>query len=111
MNNSKQLQIAVCGAGIAGLSVASLLRQLGYNVVIFDQLDEPAPLGSGLILQPTGLAVLDKLGLRDAAEQTGARINRLYGKTTPTDRIVLDVHYKTFEWRCAWRRDTPRCFV
>ena len=94
MTHSKQLHIAVCGAGVAGLSIASLLRAQGYNVVIFDQLDEPAPLGSGLILQPTGLAVLDKLGLRHKAEQNGARINRLYGKTTPTDRIVLDVHYK-----------------
>jgi len=88
------LQVAICGAGVAGLSAANLLHASGCHVVVFDQLDEPTPLGSGLILQPTGLAVLGKLGLHEKAERTGARINRLYGKTTATNRIVLDVHYK-----------------
>ena len=53
------LDIAVAGAGPAGLAAALALGSQGHRVVVFDQFDTPKPLGSGLILQPTGLAVLD----------------------------------------------------
>jgi salicylate hydroxylase len=59
--------------------------------MIFDQFDKPRPIGSGLILQPTGLAVLDWLGLGDTMRGYGKRIDRLYGKAE--DRVVLDVRY------------------
>ncbi len=54
----------------------------------------PGPLGSGLILQPTGLAVLDRLGLRSRIEGLGARIDRLYGRACGSGRVVLDVRYE-----------------
>lgn len=94
MSSSKNFKIAVCGAGIAGLSVATLLKEHGCDVVLFDKFKAPEPLGSGLILQPTGLAVLQQMALRHQAEETGARINRLHGKTATSGRTVLDVHYR-----------------
>ena len=48
-------------------------------------------MGSGLILQPTGLTVLDWLGLGARMHALGARIDRLYG--TAGGRVVLDVRY------------------
>jgi 2-polyprenyl-6-methoxyphenol hydroxylase-like FAD-dependent oxidoreductase len=46
-----------------------------------------------LILQPPGLAVLDWLGLGRDIRQLGARIDRLYGRSCPSQRVVLDVRY------------------
>ena len=88
----KALEIAICGAGPAGLAAAIALDRAGHSITIFDQFDTPKPLGSGLILQPTGLAVLDWLGVGERMRGLGARIDRLYGKAGK--RVVLDVRYE-----------------
>ena len=87
------LNIAIAGAGIGGLATAAFLARQGHGVRVFDQFEAPGPIGSGLMLQPTGLAVLGKLGLREEIDQLGSRIDRLWGLTTPSGRPVLDVHY------------------
>lgn len=87
------LDIAVCGCGPAGLSSALLLHRQGHRVRIFDRFRTPQPVGSGLILQPTGLGVLEVLGIKDRIETLGARIERLFGKVVPSGRTVLDVRY------------------
>ncbi|MEZ6022929.1 MAG: FAD-dependent monooxygenase [Hyphomonadaceae bacterium] len=83
--------IAIAGCGVAGLAAAALLRRQGARVTLFDRLDEPRPLGSGLILQPVGLAVLDEIGAGTAIRALGAPIERLFGKSGK--HIVLDVRY------------------
>lgn len=89
----KRLEIAIAGAGPAGLAAALFLRRAGHAVTIFERFDRPRPLGSGLILQPTGLAVLEELGLRSAVGALGSRIERLYGADARSGRTVLDVRY------------------
>jgi 2-polyprenyl-6-methoxyphenol hydroxylase-like FAD-dependent oxidoreductase len=87
------MDIAIAGAGIAGLAAASLLRRHGHGVVLYDQLDKPTPIGSGLIIQPTGQAVLSALGLGEALARRGARIDRLFGRAARSGRIALDVGF------------------
>jgi 2-polyprenyl-6-methoxyphenol hydroxylase-like FAD-dependent oxidoreductase len=89
----KRLEIGIAGAGPAGLAAALFLSRAGHCVTLFERFDTPKPLGSGLILQPTGLAVLGELGLRQRIEALGSRIERLYGADTRTGRTVLDVRY------------------
>ncbi len=60
---------------------------------MFERFDSPAPVGSGLILQPTGLTVLDDLGLLDEILGLGSRIYRLFGADAKSGRTVLDVRY------------------
>ena len=55
---ARVLDIAICGAGPAGLAVALYAQRLGHRPIIFERFDEAKPIGSGLILQPTGQAVL-----------------------------------------------------
>jgi 2-polyprenyl-6-methoxyphenol hydroxylase-like FAD-dependent oxidoreductase len=88
-----KLDIGIAGCGVAGLAAAALLARAGHRVVVFDKLEAPAPLGSGLILQPVGLAALDAIGAGEAIRALGARIERLYGRTQPSGRVVLDVRY------------------
>ena len=89
----KTLNIAVAGCGPAGLASALLLSRDGHHVSVFERFDAPRPVGSGLIIQPTGLAVLRAMGLDQAVIAAGARINRLFGKAVPSNRTVLDVRY------------------
>lgn len=86
-------KIAIAGAGIGGLAAAALLSRQGHDVTVYDQFDAPGPVGSGLILQETGLAILGELGLRDRAEALGTPIRRLYGQAAGSGRTVLDVRY------------------
>ncbi|WP_032916706.1 FAD-dependent oxidoreductase [Mesorhizobium erdmanii] len=85
--------IAIAGAGPAGLAMALYLKRAGHRVTIFERFEAPKPVGSGLILQPTGLTVLADLGLLDDILALGARIDRLHGADASTGRTVLDVRY------------------
>jgi 2-polyprenyl-6-methoxyphenol hydroxylase-like FAD-dependent oxidoreductase len=87
------LDIAIAGAGPAGLAAALALHRLGHRIVIFEQFEQPKPVGSGLILQPTGLAVLDWLELGLQIRALGARIDKLTGTAFRSGRTVLDVRY------------------
>jgi salicylate hydroxylase len=89
----RALNIAVCGCGPAGLAAALLLQRDGHRVRIFERFETPRPVGSGLIVQPTGLGVLAELGLCGEALALGARIDRLFGRVMPSNRVVLDVRY------------------
>ncbi|MEX0969121.1 MAG: FAD-dependent monooxygenase [Paracoccaceae bacterium] len=85
--------IAIVGAGIGGLAAAALLAGDGHNVTVFDQFAAPRPLGSGLVLQPTGQAVLAEIGALATAQAHGAAIDRLIGREVSNNRRVLDVRY------------------
>lgn len=87
------LEVAIAGAGPAGLAAALFLARAGHRVTIFERFDRPAPVGSGLILQPTGLSVLSALGLFDPVMALGSRIDRLHGADAASGRTVLDVRY------------------
>jgi salicylate hydroxylase len=87
------LNIAICGAGPARLAAAIALHRAGHHITLYDQFDAPKPMGSGLILQPVGLAVLDWLGLGNEMRQLGATIDRLFGRAIISGRVVLDVRY------------------
>lgn len=86
-------RIAICGAGPAGLAMALMLTRDGHAVDLIERFDEAAPVGSGLILQPTGLSVLSMLGLYDRIRGLGHRIDRLWGTDVRSGRAVLDVRY------------------
>lgn len=80
------------GAGVGGLAVATMLARAGHGVTVLERFAEPKPVGSGLMLQPTGLAALERLGLREEIEALGARITRLHG-TTDRGATVFDLDY------------------
>jgi 2-polyprenyl-6-methoxyphenol hydroxylase-like FAD-dependent oxidoreductase len=63
------------------------------RVFVYDKLEKPQPSGSGLILQPLGLHVLDEIGAGERIRALGARIERLYGRVAPSQNVVLDVRY------------------
>jgi salicylate hydroxylase len=90
----RALEIAVAGCGPAGLAAATLLARDGHKVRIYDQFEAPRPVGAGLMIQPAGLAVLEQFGLAEQVRASGARIDRLYGRASPSGRTVLDVRYQ-----------------
>lgn len=90
---TRPLAIAIVGCGIAGMAAATLLQRSGFRPRLFERFAAPRPVGAGLLLQPTGLAVLERLGLRRQIEEAGARIDRLDGRVAPSGRQILAVEY------------------
>jgi 2-polyprenyl-6-methoxyphenol hydroxylase-like FAD-dependent oxidoreductase len=88
----KALDIAVVGAGITGLASAIMLARLGHRVVVCERFQTPRLVGSGLMLQPTGLLALDRLGLRQHLDALGHRIDRLHG-VTANGATIFDLAY------------------
>lgn len=88
-----RLSIGIAGAGIGGLAAAALLSDLGHRITLLDQFDTPAPVGSGLVIQPVGQAVLDIVGAGPAARGWGRAVHRMLGHEGEAGRIVLDVSY------------------
>lgn len=87
------LKIAVIGAGVGGLSAATLLARQGHNVTLFDQFDHPKPIGSGLVIQPVGQAVLEHLGALKGLRAKGSPIWTIRGTEIENNRTILDVSY------------------
>jgi len=98
LNQRAPLQIAIAGMGMGGLCLACLLAEQGHKVVLYDQMERPGPVGSGFVLQPTGLAVLERLGLRQITEARGQRIDTMLGKN---GKVVLHVDYRKGEYGVA----------
>lgn len=88
-----QLKIGIAGAGIGGLAAAALLARDGHELTVFDQFTAPQPVGSGLVIQPVGLDVLEAAGAAGEALARGAVITHLYGSEVAGGRTVLSVRY------------------
>jgi 2-polyprenyl-6-methoxyphenol hydroxylase-like FAD-dependent oxidoreductase len=90
------LSVGVVGCGTAGAASAIFLARAGHDVTVYERVPNPSAIGAGIVMQPTGLAVLAELGLRDAVVARGARIDRLRCET-PHGRRVVDLSYATFD--------------
>lgn len=90
---SDPLSVAVVGCGTGGPAAALLLARAGHSVEVFERVPDPAPVGAGLLLQPTGTAVLDRLGLLEPVRARGAVIERLHGETA-AGRQVMELSYR-----------------
>ena len=65
--DSNSADVLIAGGGIAGAALATMLGRRGFRVELFERAQFPRekPCGEGLM--PAGVAVLDRLGLMEAA--------------------------------------------
>lgn len=85
-------RIAVVGAGTAGATAAILLARAGHTVALFERVAVPGPVGAGITLQPTGQAVLARLGLLDPIAARATRVDGLLCRR-PDGRPIVDLRY------------------
>jgi 2-polyprenyl-6-methoxyphenol hydroxylase-like FAD-dependent oxidoreductase len=71
----------VVGGGVAGCAAALMLARDGHDVELFEQTPHIGPVGAGILLQPSGQAVLGDLGLLDAFVTVAEPIGELVAYT------------------------------
>jgi 2-polyprenyl-6-methoxyphenol hydroxylase-like FAD-dependent oxidoreductase len=86
------LDVGVIGCGTAGPAAALLLARAGHRVTVYERVAEPGPVGAGILLQPTGQAVLARLGLDERVRARAAPVERLLCQRT-NGRAVVDLRY------------------
>lgn len=93
------MKASIVGCGTAGLASAIFLRRLGYDVVVYDQTTGLAadlkPVGAGLLLQPTGLFVLEQLQCCEEMIKRGSVITALTGEDKQ-GRLIAQLNYKDY---------------
>ena len=85
-------RIAIAGSGVAGLTAALQLARSGHEVTVFEQSQSLGPVGAGVLLQPSGQIVLERLGLLAAATKHAERIDRLVA-VTHRGKSLIDLPY------------------
>lgn len=83
----RELDIAIVGGGIAGLTAALSLHAAGFRPTIFESVAKPAPLGVGINLLPHAVRELAELGLLDELLALGVAIQDLHYLTTEGEPV------------------------
>lgn len=92
------LDLGVIGCGTAGAAAALFLARAGHRVTVYERVADPRPVGAGITLQPTGQAVLARLGLLAPIMARAARLDRLRVDRHRRGRLV-DLRYADVEPR------------
>jgi len=76
MDRPEHLDVAIVGAGFAGLALACKLAGEGRAVCVLERRPDVSSGGAAIMLQPNGLAALDRLGVLESVLDAGSRIDR-----------------------------------
>jgi 2-polyprenyl-6-methoxyphenol hydroxylase-like FAD-dependent oxidoreductase len=74
----RRYRIGVVGFGIAGAATAYLLARSGHAVTLMERAPHVGPIGAGLLLQPVGQAVLERMGVLDRVLNGAAPVQELH---------------------------------
>lgn len=70
---SQVKRIAIIGAGVAGMSLAILAAEKGFQVELYERQSDISSMGAGVTLWPNAIWVLDKMGLKERAIAVGGQ--------------------------------------
>ncbi len=90
------MRVGVVGFGVAGATISALLAQAGHEVTVLERAPEIEPVGAGVLLQPSGQLVLERLGLLERVRAGAARIDELVA-ISPSGRTISRLRYGDLE--------------
>jgi aspartate/methionine/tyrosine aminotransferase/2-polyprenyl-6-methoxyphenol hydroxylase-like FAD-dependent oxidoreductase len=76
------MEIAIFGAGIAGLMSAIALRAQGHRCQIYERMRQGQETGMGFILMPDGIECLQSFGVDLSGENSGAPLQRYFCRSS-----------------------------
>jgi 6-hydroxynicotinate 3-monooxygenase len=89
MNAKKR--VAVIGAGLGGLSVASFLQRAGFPVTVYEQASTFSRIGAGIILSANAMKVFRRLGIEQCLVKTGIRPDSYVSRAWSTGETMYEI--------------------
>ncbi|ALX15345.1 monooxygenase [Burkholderia cepacia JBK9] len=71
------MNIAILGAGVAGMSTALALAGRGHEIRLYERMPSESTMGAGVVLWPNAGFVLSQLGLLPDIVEAGGRMNAM----------------------------------
>ena len=102
------MEIAIAGAGIAGLTAAIALAGHGFSVTVYERADVLADIGAGIQLAPNAMTVLQRLGLAGALSADTVEPRALIIRDGPSGRALSTIPLRGVARR---RYDAPYCVI
>ena len=104
-----KLSIAVVGAGMGGLAVAATLRQVGFDVRVYEQAPRFARIGAGIQMMPNSMKVLRQIGieqrLRAGSFAPFSHLNRVWDTGEVTRELPMPENLYGAPYLCMHRAD------
>jgi salicylate hydroxylase len=89
-DSARKLDIAIVGAGLAGLAAATSCALGGHNVTVYEGAKHLAEIGAGLQITPNASRLLSQWGLLEKAEAVCAEPTRIAVHRYADGAIILD---------------------
>ncbi|KAI1078735.1 salicylate 1-monooxygenase [Whalleya microplaca] len=105
MTDTSSLQIAIIGAGIAGLGAAIALKHHpAIDVQVYEKASELKEIGASIALGPNGMRTLERLGVNNALDDAVAFRNKskhpmIYRHWKSNETVSTDSHVNNVEQR------------
>lgn len=85
--SSENLNIAIVGAGLSGLTLALALYDQGISCTVYESRSGPLNIGGAVMLSPNALKVLDALHLYDNLKTQGFNFSHLHYRDVAGDLL------------------------
>ncbi len=102
------MEIAIAGAGFAGLTAAIALARRGFSVRLYERADMLADIGAGIQLAPNAMSVLQRLGLADALAGETVEPRALIIRDGPSGRALTAIPLRA---EARARYGAPYCVI
>jgi 2-polyprenyl-6-methoxyphenol hydroxylase-like FAD-dependent oxidoreductase len=107
--SGKKLTVAIVGAGMGGLAVASTLRHAGFDAQVYEQASHFERIGAGIQMMPNAMKVLRRIGVEDrvraASFQPYSHLNRVWDTGEVTRELPMPEGLYGAPYLCMHRGD------
>ena len=118
MASERRARVAIVGAGIAGLVIATVLRRRGVRCELYEQSPVFDAVGAGIQLSPNGVRILHRLGVAPALAEHGVQARSIETRRWDDGGLLARVPLGTAceelfgaPYYLIHRADLQRCLV
>ncbi len=81
------MKICILGGGIGGLSAAIFLKEVGYDVIVYERSLTNHYMGAGIVCWPNASFILEELGVLKEVERVSGAIHRMNRYSKEGDQL------------------------
>ncbi|KAJ9602227.1 hypothetical protein H2200_013347 [Cladophialophora chaetospira] len=96
----RDLDIAVVGAGVGGLSAAIALKRAGFSVTVYEAASALGEIGAGIQVPPNSSRILHSWGLEETLSRKAVKPEGTYWRRWQDGKIIGDTRFNPVfsEW-------------